>query len=329
MTERENALIALNHGVPEWVPWRGDSTYMVGSTTVHENGQVDDYKRGIGGMDDWGVEWILPNPDAKGQAFPLHKTFVMDDITKWREQVRIPDVDAMDWEGAPARELADYHGDKLLVYFDTEGLFNRLTDLMGMEEALCALLTEPEACEEFFSAVADYKIKIVKKAAQYLKPDVFCYMDDVASANGLLMSPSLWRKLIKPHHARIISAICECGMIPEQHCCGKCEAIVPDFVEMGCQAWIPAQKINNLEDIQFRFGKQLCLDGGVDSSGGKCFQPSGTYQDGVDEVHRCLDSYAKNGNYMLHAFFFGPEGGKRGFIEEATRYGKSFYQRTP
>ena len=327
MTERENALIALNHGKPAWVPYRGSSTYMVGRTAMRENGGVDENFRGIGGMDDWGVEWVLPSPESKDQAFPLHKTFVMDDITLWREQVKIPDVNACDWEAAAQRELAGYKGDKLMVYFDTEGLFNRLTDLMGMENALCALALEPEACSEFFSAVADYKIQVVEHAAKYFKPDVFCYMDDVASATGLMMSPAMWRELIKPHHARIIQAIRDNGMIAEQHCCGKCEAIVPDFVEMGVQAWLPAQKINDIETIQKKYGKMLCIDGGVDSSGGRCFQVDGTYEDGVAEVHRCLDSYAKNGSYMLHAFFFGTEGGKQGFIEEAERYCRNFYRK--
>lgn len=326
MTERENALIALNHGKPEWVPFRGTSTYMVGHSIMRESGDVDENFCGIGGIDDWGVEWVLPNPGAKNQAFPLHKTFVMDDITEWKTQVKIPDVDGADWEGVSKKELANYKGDKLLVFFDTEGLFNRLTDLMGMEEALCAMATEPEACSEFFAAVADYKIKIIENAAKWYKPDVFCYMDDVASGSGLIMSPKMWRELIKPHHARIIQAIRDNGMIAEQHCCGKCEEIVPDFVEMGAQAWLPAQSVNDIESIQARFGDVLCIDGGVSSQGGKCFRVDGTYQDGVDEVHRCLDSYAKNGNYMLHAFFFGTEGGKQGFIEEADRYCRSFYK---
>jgi uroporphyrinogen decarboxylase len=41
------------------------------------------------------------------------------------------------------------------------GLFERMNQLIGMEEALCAFYEEPAAVEDFFQAMADYKIQCI------------------------------------------------------------------------------------------------------------------------------------------------------------------------
>ena len=61
-------------------------------------------------------------------------------------------------------------------------------------------------------AITDYKIEIVKKAAQYFKPDFFTSFDDVATERGLFMSPGVYRELIKPHHKRLNDAVKAYGM---------------------------------------------------------------------------------------------------------------------
>jgi hypothetical protein len=289
---------------------------------MQENGQVNEKGERIGGYDLWGVRWIIENSgNAPREPFPVTDPPLLEDITKWKETIKIPDVYAQDWEGGAKRELANYDGTKVLYYFDTEGLFNRLTDLMGMENALCALIEEPEACYKFFSAAADYKIKIIECAAKYLKPDVFSYMDDMASANALLMSPNTYRKLIKPHHERIIKAIRSHGMIAEQHTCGRCEEIIDDFVEIGAQVWHPAQAVNDVAGIQKRYAGKLVIAGGADSQGA-CFQETGTFEEGVKEARRCIDTYAPLRGYLMHPPMFGKI--NPGFFEEFDKYGREF-----
>ena len=52
------------------------------------------------------------------------------------------------------------------------GPFERLHMLMGFENALCALLTDPEEVEEFFNTYMEWKIKLMEKVIEYYKPDV-------------------------------------------------------------------------------------------------------------------------------------------------------------
>lgn len=322
MTERENAFLTMRFQKPEWIPIGTNCNYMCGLRIMRENGPVDEKGQRLGGFDLWGVRWVIESSgNAPREPFPAKEPIVLTDVCEWKNTLAFPDVAAQDWQNGAKEDLADYKGDKILYYFDTEGLYNRLCDLMSTENALCALITDPEACESLFSAIADYKIKVIEHAARYIKPDVFSYMDDLASAKGMMISPDMYRRMIKPHHARIIAAIRENGMIAEQHCCGKCEDVIDDFVEIGVQVWHPAQAINDVAGIQKRHAGKLVIAGGADSQG-VCFQNSGTYEDGVWEARRCIDTYAKAGGYMIHPPMFGKI--NRGFMEEIERYGREY-----
>ena len=195
-------------------------------------------------------------------------------------------------------ELKDYDGTKVLTYFCEQGLFDRLTQLMGFENALMSLLLEPEECTEFFERMADYKIQIIQLVAKYYHPDVFLYSDDIAKADSLFMSPDTYRELIKPNQARIIQAIIDNGMIPEQHTCGKCEAVIDDYVEIGVQSFFPAQASNNIVEIQKKYGDRLIINGGFDSQG-PAGLPNADEQTLREEGRRTAREYAVNGSYMF------------------------------
>ena len=54
----------------------------------------------------------------------------------------------------------------------TSGPFERLHDLMGFEGALCALVTNPEECEAFFSRLCDFKIEQIKRLTEHYDVDM-------------------------------------------------------------------------------------------------------------------------------------------------------------
>ena len=324
MTERENALNTILHGKPQWVPCRWKSIQQCGHSVMKETGPTNDLGQRIGGLDCWGVNWILTGEGTDAPTPDHNQKPILEDVTEWREKVRFPDVEGQDWEGGARWELRDYTGDKLLVYFDTEGLFNRMTDLMGYENALCAFLTDPEDCYELIGAIADHKIRVIEHAAKYYHPDVFSYMDDFASATGPMISPETYRALFKPHHARVMKAIRENGMIVEQHICGKWDVLIDDFMEMGIQILFPAQPSNDLRAIQKKY-PELVIEGGADSQG-PMFSNLASVEAGAAEARRCIDDYAGGRRYIAHVSRSGaPNAGHEGFYEEAWRYGHECY----
>lgn len=292
MTERENILRVYRHEKPDWTPIYMEAVHLAGVWANNETGLRGE-RNGEGiALDVFGVEWNMEH----GAPVPVPNRYLLEDICDWRN-LQFPQPETWDWDSLTAQELKDYDGSKALTYFCEQGCFDRLTQLMGFENALMSLLMEPDECSAFFSAIADYKVELIKCVAKYYKPDVFCYTDDLAKADSLFMSPDTYRELIKPYHARIIAAIRDNGMIAEQHTCGRCESIMDDYVEIGVQSFFPAQPANDLAGIQNKHGDKLVITGGFDSQGPAGY-PDASIEVMQKEARRMAKTYAVNGSYV-------------------------------
>jgi hypothetical protein len=155
--------------------------------------------------------------------------FILKDITRWKKDITLPDVEKYDWEKIAGDSAGVFPVDRDKAAFAILcncGPWERLAALMGFEGAMIAMMEEPEATFELLSAITDYKIALAKKAAKYFKPDTFINFDDIATQRNLFMSPETYRQLIKPQHARLNKAVRELGLIPVQHTCGHAELCV-------------------------------------------------------------------------------------------------------
>lgn len=327
ITEKENFMMAMNHEVPEWVPNTMSVVASAGATgETFENGPIG------GGTDGFGVEWHCTE-SAAGQAVPAPGRYVLDDVCDWEDKVTFPDLDKFDWAELARRQLAGVNRDeKVIEYSSWNGHFLRLTHLMGFENALCAMATDPEACFAFMSALTDYKIKIVERAAEYFRPDLFTSFDDTATELGTFMSPKVYREMIMPNHKRLNDAIRAYGMMPVIHTCGRCEDIVPDFIEEGAQAWSSAQPTNDIAGILEKYGKSITVIGGYDTNG-RPGMPDADDEVIYAEVKRCMDAYAPFGSYILSGFRIVP-GDLQDFFNAvkpitaaAQEYGRDFYKK--
>lgn len=254
-----------------------------------------------GGYDGFGVRWVAPESGA-GAAIPAPNEYVLDDITEWKKKINIPDVNEFDWEESAQADLCDKDSDGLLVEYGCgNGIFERLVALMGFENALVSLVLEPEACNEFFAAVTDFKIACAEKVAKYYQPDTFNNYDDIATQNSLFMSPDTYRNTIKPHHKRLYDAVRSFGMIPIQHTCGKAESLIEDFIETGAEAWTSVQPINDIANLLKIYGDRIALFGGYDSNGIPAMEEA---PDDIvrNEIRRCIDTYGPYTGYVLFGF---------------------------
>ena len=331
LTERENCLIAYNHGVPEWIPIVRDAICHVGFWAGNECGiRGEAVAQGIQ-LDVFGCKWNLlhgmPTPEEGGAILDI------DDIEDWRDIISIPHPADWEWDFLSKVELEQYDPNKVMVYFSEQGCFDRLTILMGFENACVAMLTEPEICYDIFGAIADYKIELIRCVKKYLNPDVFMYTDDIADADGLIISPETYRELLKPQQARIIAAIKDCGMIAEQHTCGNCSAVLGDYVEVGVDSFFPASACNDIPAVKKRFGNKLVICGGFDSQNAPG-RVDASREVMFEEAKRVVEDCAKGG-----CFIFAPtlldennmlavemvSGPGKDLYEGFLHYGRDFY----
>ncbi|AHF09321.1 MULTISPECIES: uroporphyrinogen decarboxylase family protein [Dehalobacter] len=289
MNQRENFQVMLDGGKPEFIPLYMElyKVCLLGANQIDQPWN--------GGLDPFGVNWIA----TKEGVIPEPNKFLFDDIADWKKYVHFPNIDTLGIEGVAQFELAGCNRDEQIVnVFSTTGLFERLAAFMGFENALCSLIEDPESCQEFFEAMADYKIACHNRFIEVYQPGIITYFDDLATANGLFMSPAVYRSLIKPSHKRIIEAVTSRGVIFAQHTCGRCEEIIEDYVEMGVKIWNAAQISNDLEGIMDKYKGRLIVEGGWDSSGPVSYLGAST-EDVIAEALRCAKQYGPKGNYIL------------------------------
>jgi hypothetical protein len=300
LSPKENYLRALRHEETEYVPFgMGMDVAVVGLACPPDKGDPDK-----GMVDGFGVHWVTSD-SALGGSIPEPGKFLLTDITQWKKKVIIPDVKNYDWEKLVEQEFVSStfgpppdRNRQAIGFFAACGIWERIAALMGFEEAMIALFEEPEACDELFTAITDYKIQLAEVAAKYYKADTFTNFDDIATERQMFMSPETYRKLIKPHHKRLNDAVRNLGMIPIQHTCGHAELCVEDYIETGADAWNAVQSSNDIAAILDRYGDKFCIEGGFNSNG-KAGHPDATVNDVVAEVERCFREYGDKKGYIF------------------------------
>lgn len=202
------------------------------------------------GTDWFGVKWVRAEninaitPDATQEP-------ILEDIEDWEEVIKWPDLEAFDWSKAAEWDHLDQvdRENQMLLVFCDNGPFERLHMLLGFENALCALITDPESVSAFFDRFMEWKLKLLEKIKEVYNPDIIMFHDDWGTQNGPFFSPDTWRTLLKPQIKKAVDKCHELGMYYEHHSCGNIEMLVPDLVEIGVDSW-QGQEINDVPKLK-------------------------------------------------------------------------------
>lgn len=294
MTERENVLRLFRGELPEWLPLAARCMVMAGR-------QLADIERSHKEecVDWFGVHW-LPQTAMGGVTHPdVNQPPVLKDATLWREQVRFPDLDRIDFValGAEAQREIDANSDKLSFMMFEHGPWERLTLLMGFENALMALLLEPEAVLAYANAMADFKIDFLERLSKYVRYDLILYQDDLGSTQGPLMAPETWEALFKEPTRRIGAAIKRTGAIFGYHSCGRMEAFMDGLVDIGIEMINPVQTCNDQAAMKRKY-PQLVFHGGLNNQEIThiCNPTEASLR---AEIRRAADTLGRGGGYIM------------------------------
>lgn len=280
------------------------------------------------GFDAFGVRWISlgPDPGLDGNT-PTPGYQVITDIANWRAQLTFPDPEQLLSPALAGKMLAGIDRENHVIHCTLlSGTFERMNQLMGFEDGLCALLEEPEAVKDPLQAISDYKIKCIDLIAERIDPDVIQMHDDWGSNNSMFMSAEMWREFIKPHEERYARHIHSKGKKYEHHSCGYITPIVGDLVELGLDALNPLNACNDMAWICREFGGRLALLGGLDN---QMIDSQDTTEEQVrEEVRRAMDAYGPCGTYLPH--YIATRADRRDIVREETiAYGREFFSSRP
>ena len=333
LTEKENLLMTLRGEVPEWVPRNmyaspGHPPASAGCGPSFLNAR----RTPQGGFDIWGVEFIATK-ETGGMALPVPGKFILDDITKWRDVIKAPDISDIDWETMAKKDLSRIDRTQTAVSAHIHvGYFQSLCNFMGFNEGLMAMIEEPEEVYALFDYMSSFWVQICSKVRDYYKPDIWSVTDDTATATNPFISPETYRTLVKPFHAREAAFGVEMGIPIDMHNCGRCEDFIDDWLDFGITCWNPAQTMNDLKGIKKKYGNKLVLEGCWDSSGPAGW-PGASEEVVKQAVRDTIDAYAPGGGFIFWASTYGEPDDedflnrKRWITEEYDAYGRTFYKK--
>jgi uroporphyrinogen decarboxylase len=310
MNRREIVIDALRHKETRPVPYTVDLTSQAREKMVSTYGEkykTEDFGtflsvlsyfgrpteiEGKNGYfkDDYGVIW---NRTGADKDIGVIDGFVIEDLENYDYEFPKPDVP---WFRRELEKLCSPANDKFRIVDLCFTLFERCWTLLGMENVLSYMVTNPDLLEGFFDRIADHWMSFIDIALEY-DIDAIKYGDDWGQQRGLIMGPPYWRRFIKPRIARLYSRVKEKGKFIIQHSCGDCREIFPDLVEIGLDCYQTFQ--SEIYDVSFmkkQYGKSMSFWGGISTQ--QCL-PKMSAGDVRKEIVRITQIMKPGGGYIL------------------------------
>jgi uroporphyrinogen decarboxylase len=254
--------------------------------------------------DEWGVTW---RHVGEGQHF------INADGPFYRQEPEVSLIEKFPWPDPTdpgrvrtLRGQARTHraaSDAAIVLVLAVGPVHQLQFMRGYASALEDLIAAPDFVRAFLERHVDFWVRATAHALREAGDlvDLVMFGDDLGTQQGLVMSPAVYRRLIKPAHARMAQAARDFGKPVLFHTCGAVSTLMPDFIELGLGAVHPVQvSARDMDPVRLKreFGRDIAFWGGVDT---QRVLPLGTPADVREEVRRRIADLGAGGGYVLGA----------------------------
>jgi uroporphyrinogen decarboxylase len=190
----------------------------------------------------------------------------------------------------------------LVVDYLALGPFEGALWVRGWEDFLCDLHSSPKLAEALMDKVVDYAMSVwgVMLDAVGDLVHVLCLNDDLGMQDRSLISPEIYRRLIKKYTRKwydFIRSKTEAKIL--HHSCGSVHELIPDLIECGVQILNPIQvTAKNMEPERLKkdFGDSLAFWGGLDTQRLLAF---GTPAEVAEGVRRLIEVLGDGGGYVF------------------------------
>jgi uroporphyrinogen decarboxylase len=275
-------------------------------------------------QDEWGVTWARPEESQRGIPHPYYAAggpfwaTENDDLPAAAADHRWPDpLDPGRTRGLAeaARRLRAETGCAVILNLPV-GFIHLSQFLRGYETWLTDLVAAPAAAEALMDRILEVWLPLASAAVAAASPwiDAVWYGDDIAFQDGPMVSPSLYRRLLKPRQRRVVECIHSAGLTDAgrpmpvlYHSCGAVVSLLGDLIDIGVDAINPVQvSAQGMDPVRLKreFGRQLCFWGGVDT---QRVLPHGTPDEVRAEVRRRAAEFGPGGYVVAAVHNVQPE----------------------
>jgi uroporphyrinogen decarboxylase len=258
-------------------------------------------------VDEWGVRYRAARSGNEILYFdavesPLAAAASCGEI----ERYRWPDPrDPGRTRGLREKAIAMRDGTECAIvgHMGDTSIFQACTSLRGMERFLLDLAADAKMAQALMEMVLEVQLvkmeRYLDEVGEYI--DVVCIGDDFAGQQAPLISPALFRAMIKPYLKRYCELIKRKTSAPlHLHSCGAVRDLLSDLIDIGVDIINPVQVSAAGMDpavLKKKFGKSLSFWGGIDT---QRILPYGTPEDVRNEVTRISRILGKGGGYVLN-----------------------------
>lgn len=214
--------------------------------------------------DEWGFTSKLVGKYAEIVGRPLGNVSTEAEIRDFT----IPSPDAPGrWTAA--KRYIHGHKDTFAIFgFLPQVMFESSWNLVGFEKYLMDFFSK----EPYVIALLDRLLEFATACGTQLVEmgvDVLWVGDDVGAQDNMLISPDLWREILKPRMKWFFETMK--SLNPDlkiiYHSCGAIRPIIPELIEIGLDILNPLQPLArdmDIAELKTEFGKDLALCGGID-----------------------------------------------------------------
>ena len=254
-------------------------------------------------IDAWGTKWYQPKSSHYFDPveFPL-ANFTLEDLKDYR----YPQLWNKEYEDELAKTAerlykeTDYYliGDALCV-----GIFEQAWFLRGLENFMIDLVLNKDFANKLLDIVLEQRKDFYGKFLDIVGPyvDMVIVSDDLASQEGPLISPELYREMIKPRHKELNTFIKnKVDVKLFHHSCGAVREFIDDLIDVGIDVLNPVQvsaKDMDTKKLKQDFGQKIVFwGGGCDS---QHILPFGSPQEVHDEVKKRISDLKPGGGFVF------------------------------
>jgi uroporphyrinogen decarboxylase len=327
MTKRENVLRALRRENPESVPFDftpcpsiveelrkrlGTYDYQehlglpVRNIELNPTKKKTDFLKYYSKLPDnvgplsWAPEWGIMGVNGTVAHFQemLHPMANFETIQEI-EEYPFPDfTEDYRWEGVADKVKELVENGLIAVANMQMTIFETSWYLRGMDNFMVDLMADPDFAEALMDKITEIRIKM---AVRYAKVgfDILQLGDDVATQLDMMISPELWRSLIKPRLAKVVKAAKDVkkDILVFYHGDGNMQKIIPDIVEIGIDILNPIQpECMDPVEIKRQYGDRLSFWGTL---GTQTTLPFGTPAEVNETCKKLIEEVGKGGGLLL------------------------------
>jgi len=255
--------------------------------------------------DEWGMTRRMPKEN--GRYFdlfrhPLEESETPEDIAKypWPNPTDPARFEGLEDEALNLRKT----GAAVILGGICAGMLEVSLWMRGFENFYTDLLINKPVAEAMLDKILEMKLKYWGNILPKVKDNVDIAMegDDLGMQNSLLVSPDIYRTLIKPRQRQLFSFIKQQAPVHIFfHTCGSVYEIIPDLIEVGVDILNPIQVSAaqmDTKQLKTEFGRDIVFwGGGVDT---QRILPYGTPEEVRDEVKRRIEDLAPGGGFVFN-----------------------------